>query len=241
MSEQNGTAMRRDYQKGDAATVALEQKYYDAYAGFYDSLADEDYAEILKQVGRSVQAKAILEVGCGSGALGLRLKERFQAARNVGLDVSHGLLMKHPFLPVLGNGQYLPFPSESFDFVAASAALHHIHNLEQTLREMYRVLKRGGHVLFIEPNADHPYRRLVVDGGFLRKYFLQTSDESIFPQDLVAMMCGIGYSDATFHYVTFRNRHPSLLGRTQSLLSALPRPRSWGRFVHPWFIMVGGK
>lgn len=233
--------MRRNYQKGSAATVALEQTFYDAYQGFYDPLADQDYASILGHLNAGMTAQAVLEVGCGSGALGLRLHEKFNARRNVGLDVSHGLLTKYPFSPVLGNGQFLPFTQECFDLVAASAALHHIHNLEQTLREIFRVLKPQGHVLFIEPNADHPYRRLVVDGGFLRKYFLQTSDESIFPQDLVLLMRETGFRGATFEYATFRNRHPSLLGRAQSLVSALPHPRNWGRFVHPWFILVGEK
>ncbi len=233
--------MRRNYQKGGAATVALEQEYYDAYQGFYDSLADADYARILAMLPAPPRLGAMLEVGCGSGALGLRLQSRFSSAFNVGLDVSHGLLLKHPFTPVLGNGQFLPFPDARFDLVAASAALHHIHNLEFTLREIFRVLKPGGQVLFIEPNADHPYRRLVVDGGFMRRYFLQTSDESIFPQDLTLLMRTLGFAETHFAYATFQNRHPSILGKMQSLISALPYPRALARFVHPWFVLVGVK
>ena len=69
----------------------------------------------------------------------------------------------------------------------------------------------------------------------------QAYKESIFPQDLIVMLRAIGFRDARFVYATFRNRHPSLLGRTQSLVSALPAPRAWERFVHPWFILVGEK
>jgi len=233
--------MRRNYQKGDAAIVAREQEYYDAYEGFYDSLSDEDYAHILAMLPDTPRVDSILEVGCGSGALGSRLQKKFSSSINVGLDVSHGLLLKHPFASVLGNGQFLPFPDARFDLVAASAALHHIHNLELTLRGIFRVLKPRGQVLFIEPDADHPYRRLVVDGGFMRRYFLQTSDESIFPQDLATMMEQLGFAEAHFEYATFQNRRPSLLGRTQSFVSAIPHPRVLARFVHPWFVLVGVK
>ena len=125
--------------------------------------------------------------------------------------------------------------------LSVDTSLFPCYGLEQTLAEIFRVLKPQGLVLFIEPNADHPYRRLVVDGGFMRRYFLQTSDESIFPDDLVKMMRQTGFQDARFEFATFRNRKPTLLGRTQSFVSRVPRPRWWDRFVHPWFILVGAK
>lgn len=230
--------MKRNYRAGDAQTLAQEMAYYNHVEGFYDSLADADYERILDTADRVAAPAAILEIGCGSGAFGLRLQKRFGSTTNVGPDVSLNLLNQHPFLPVLGNGQSLPFADQSFDLVGACAALHHIHNLEHTLSEVFRCLKPAGHVIFVEPNADHPYRRVVVDGGFLRDWFLKTSDESIFPTDLLTMMNAIGFKQTSFRYSTFQNRQPSLLGRMQWWIARPRWHRTLERFVHPWFVLV---
>jgi len=233
--------MKRRYSLGDQETLTREMDYYNKIEGCYEPLSESDYNVILSHLPDSTRASAILEVGCGSGAFGQRLERRFASPLNVGLDVSFNLLCRHPFAPVLGNGQSLPFQNESFDLIAASAALHHIHNLPQTLAEMFRCLKPSGRVIFIEPNADHPYRRIVVDGGFLRDWFLKTTDESVFPTDLVAMLQTIGYTNIQFQYVTFQNRRPSLLGRIQWWITRPRLPRGLERFVHAWFVLVSEK
>ncbi len=233
--------MRRNYRVGGHATLAQEMTYYDSIVGNYEPLTERDYVAILTLLPPEASAQAVLEIGCGSGAFGVRLQKRLTSVVNVGLDVSFNLLSHHPFAPTLGNGQCLPFANASFDLIAASASLHHIHNLAQTLAEIFRCLRPGGRVIFVEPNADHPYRRLVVDGGFLRGWFLKTSDESIFPTDLVAMMSALGFKNSAFQYMTFENRQPSLLGRMQWGFSRLPSPRRLDRFIHPWFVLVSEK
>ncbi len=233
--------MKRTYRTGDAQTLAQEINYYDHYHGHYDSLADSDYDAILAHLPANTRADSILEIGCGSGAFGARLQKKLHSHVNVGLDVSLNLLKTHPFAPLLGNGQYLPFADAAFDMVAACAALHHIHNLQHTMNEVARALKPRGTVIFVEPNADHPYRRAIVDGGFLRRYFLQTSDESIFPDDLLTILRAAHFRNARYAYATFRNRNPSLLGKAQWLVSQLPRPRALDRFVQPWFVVVAKK
>jgi SAM-dependent methyltransferase len=233
--------MRRNYRSNNRETLALEMDYYDHIQGPYEPLADSDYELILSQLPSFAQPPAVLEVGYGSGAFGARLRRRLASTINVGLDVSFNLLSRHPSSAVLGDGQALPFQHESFDLIAASASLHHIHSLRKTLSEIFRCLAPGGRVIFVEPNADHPYRRLVVDGGFLRKYFLQTSDESIFPEDLVQLMQSIGFCKLQYRYVTFRNRRTTILGYTQFLISRCPIPSRMERYIHPWFVFTGEK
>lgn len=233
--------MKRAYRIGDQATRAQEMAYYDGLADEYEPLTERDYVAIIQYLPATFAPCAILEIGCGSGAFGVRLQKHFNSRANVGLDISFNLLQRHRFSPVLGDGQWLPFANQSFDLIAASASLHHIHNLKQTLSEVARLVKPGGRMIFIEPNADHPYRRVVVDGGFLRDWFLKTSDESIFPTDLSQMLGELGFRNTTFHYLTVQNRKPSLLGRMQWWFASLPTPRVWQRFVHPWFVLVSEK
>ena len=76
------------------------------------------------------QVSAILDLGCGIGALTTRLAERFSSALIVSIDRSKYLLSrlekKKNVLTVLGDIPYLPFKKNSFDVVVVVQALHEI-------------------------------------------------------------------------------------------------------------------
>jgi hypothetical protein len=57
--------------------------------------------------------------------------------------------------PVTGDAQCLPFVDGSFDGVICMNALHHMPSYEQTLRELWRVLKPGAWAVFGEPGEKH--------------------------------------------------------------------------------------
>ncbi|MBE9141005.1 methyltransferase domain-containing protein [Nodosilinea sp. LEGE 07088] len=64
----------------------------------------------------------------------------------VGAGAIHGLAQQSglPIEVVSEYSERLPFDDNSFDVVNCRQALHHAHNLEQTCREIYRVLKPKG-------------------------------------------------------------------------------------------------
>lgn len=112
----------------------------------------------------------ILEVGCGPGnALGA-LAERCRPSLLVGLDVDSGLLAVArqtieregvPAALVQGDVRQLPFATESFDVVVDFGTCYHIADPELALREVERVLVRGGvfvHETPIAQLAAHPIR-----------------------------------------------------------------------------------
>ena len=54
----------------------------------------------------------------------------------------------------------LDFPDNHFDFVYGVAILHHLE-LERALKELFRVVKPGGRILFIEPLRLNPVAQMV--------------------------------------------------------------------------------
>ena len=44
----------------------------------------------------------------------------------------------------IGNVAHLPHPDHSFDLVVSTISMHHWYELEQPLRDFYRVLRPGG-------------------------------------------------------------------------------------------------
>ncbi len=127
----------------------------------------------------------ILEVGCGMGRYTLDLARR---GLNIeGLDLSPVLLDR---LRAFGGGRYgiplhcadilesPPSLEGCFDAVIGFFTLHHLHDLEASFAAMRRLLKPGGRLAFLEPNAYNPlyYVQIVVtpgmswkgDGGMVR-------------------------------------------------------------------------
>ena len=105
----------------------------------------------------------ILEVGCGMGKFTLQMLKR--GFKITGLDLSPVMLQKllehndnmFPIKLIASDileidDQY----NEKFDHVIGFFALHHFLNLETYLQAMSRVLKPGGSIIFLEPNAYNP-------------------------------------------------------------------------------------
>ena len=108
-----------------------------------------------------------LDVGCGSGALTIACAKKNPGAIMVGCDIWSGPY-KSEFSKKLcqdnaraegvanvrfeeGNAVNLPFEDESFDAVTSNYVYHNIvgKNKQKLLLETFRVLKKGGVLLFM--------------------------------------------------------------------------------------------
>ena len=62
-----------------------------------------------------------------------------------------------PGMPILrGVGEHLPFAGESFDLIVCLWVLEHLREPVTVLREVRRVLRPGGHFVFLTPNLRNP-------------------------------------------------------------------------------------
>jgi SAM-dependent methyltransferase len=92
--------------------------------------------------------RATLDVGCGEGRLGAELERR--GHRVTGIDGSPTLAerAREHHDAVLGDAAAMPFPDASFDLAIAFMSLHDIDDAAGAIREVGRVLERGGRFCF---------------------------------------------------------------------------------------------
>jgi len=143
----------------DVSDLKAETEFWEQHYGnqIYQDESESSYAMWASWMATK-PTDSILEIGCGSGALLTRLP----AKTKVGLEPVEGLLVKTTgFTGVIGVATKMPFKDESFDVVYFKHSLHHVQDKWNGFKEALRVTKSGGKLIIIEPNADHPQRRLI--------------------------------------------------------------------------------
>ncbi|HLC48664.1 MAG TPA: class I SAM-dependent methyltransferase [Candidatus Norongarragalinales archaeon] len=105
---------------------------------------------ILEMIGG--RSGKLLDVGGGNGILGTKLPKGIEY---INLDWSKYATIKCD----LNKGK-IPFKSRSFDIVICSEVLEHLFNSRAILKEIKRVVKKGGIVIFTMPNEYNLYLRL---------------------------------------------------------------------------------
>jgi len=135
----------------------LDSKFWARYFKVYDVLnLLIPYQQLLETICDELEIKPgerVLEAGCGTGNLALKIKER--GGEVIGLDNCQEALeiykKKDPNVKtVLADlREKLPFPDNYFDKIASNNTLYIIPKEKQldTLKEFYRILKPGGKIV----------------------------------------------------------------------------------------------
>jgi SAM-dependent methyltransferase len=94
----------------------------------------------------------LLDIGCGT--------KPYEAMLAPYVDEHVGLDREQPFNPaarvdLVGTAYEIPAPDASFDCAISTAALEHLNEPEQALRECFRVLKPGGAAVYTVPLIWH--------------------------------------------------------------------------------------
>lgn len=151
---------------------------FDRIAGTYDRLnhllsfnADRRWRRVA--VLGMQPAEQVLDVAIGTADLTIELLRRQRAKQVIGIDLSEEMMAigqtKVDQLQLTDRVRFqsasaldMPFEADSFDAVTCSYGVRNFADLDQGLREMYRVLRTGGEVMILE--FSYPSNRLIAWG-----------------------------------------------------------------------------
>ena len=140
----------------DKWSISYDQRCVDYARDRFDAIVPDEAQ-------RELPYDRALELGCGTGFFLLNLIQAGVARRGSVTDLSPGMVKV-----ATRNGQSLgldidgrvadaegiPYDDDTFDLVVGHAVLHHIPDVELSLREVLRVLKPGGRFVFAgEPTS----------------------------------------------------------------------------------------
>ena len=224
------------YHEGEK-TMQVEQMF-DNIAPTYDTLNhrlswDIDRGWRMKAIRQLIphQPKTILDIATGTGDFAILSAEMLKPTKLVGADISEEMMeIGRKKVAERGLQDIITFEKEdclhlsyadgTFDAVTAAFGIRNFSDLDQGLREMCRVMKKGGHLSIVELTTPvrfpmkqlfHIYSHTVlpVYGRLISKdtaaYSYLTKTIEAFPQgeQMVSILKGVGFSEAKFKRLTF--------------------------------------
>ena len=116
----------------------------------------------------------ILDLGTGSGYLSFPIAKKYSNISVIGLDIVEKALEVNRFRAkeeqirnisfITYNGIEFPFSDSEFDMVISRYALHHFPDIQKSISEVSRVLKRGGFLFVSDPTPNANDTSRFVDG-----------------------------------------------------------------------------
>lgn len=157
-------------------------KEYSALAELYDkkwsSYTEATVTETLKRA--SIKGTdTILDLGCGTGELLLKLSDRYPEANLYGIDPVTEMLdisrskLKGSVNLKSGWSDNLPFPDGYFETAIICSVFHFIDEPEKSLCEINRILKENGKLIITDWCGDFITTRLVT-------YYLKAINKAHF-------------------------------------------------------------
>ena len=169
------------------------------------------------------KGRSLIDVACGTGDIGkLYLKNTDVNSQLTCVDPNKGMIDKGKKKLsnyknvdwVVSKAEKLPLKKNLFDYYTISFGLRNTSNVEKTLSEAYRVLKKGGRFFCLEfskiqnQNLDFIYKqysklipligKLVVGKSAPYEYLVQSIDEFVNQEELLDLIKSKNFYNASY-------------------------------------------
>lgn len=223
---------------GEGEKAQQVEQMFDNIAPTYDQLnhrlswnIDRGWRRRAIQWLAPYRPQTLLDIATGTGDFAILAAEMLHPKSIVGADISEGMMeIGRQKVAQKGLSEVIQFqkedclalsyPDNSFDAVTAAFGIRNFAELEQGLREMYRVLKNGGHLSIVELTTPpkfpmkqlfrlYSHTILPIYGKLISKdesaYKYLTATIEAFPQGekMVEILRRIGFAEASFKRMTF--------------------------------------
>ncbi len=107
--------------------------------------------------------RMVLDFACGNGVMLPTLANRFKTVVGIDLHTEAAERLKKRYkldnvINVTANGLMLPFKDNFFSTIVSASTLEHFYELDSVLKELARIIKPGGHLIFLVPSENLFYQ-----------------------------------------------------------------------------------
>lgn len=141
---------------------------------------------------------SVLDVGSGTGILSQFARKARSDLLFTMIDPAAGMLRFAPdfALRVLGRAENLPFPEKAFDAVFAGDSMHHFSDPRRAVRELRRVMRKGGMLVVFEIDPGSLLGAMITGGERL----LREPAHFLKPGELAEKLAEAGFECTVSRY-----------------------------------------
>lgn len=197
--------------KENTSIKLTTKNHFDETAENYDKSYDGKfvkcmYGEILNRI-ITLNPRKVLDLGCGNGNV-LKLLNENMDAKLYGLDLSDKMILQakkklgnNAHLSV-GDAENLPYNDNEFDAVICNASFHHYTKPHAVLKEIKRILRKGGILVLGDPTAPFNWYLKILN------HFLKYSDSGDFKiysrKEIIELLSSSGFYVEDFKKINYR-------------------------------------
>lgn len=165
----------------------------------------------------SINAKDVIELGCGRGTISLFLADHLGLNLTLvdnnedAINIAKGAFAEHntPARFVVDDARNTGFPSESFDLTVSIGLAEHMDDVDKLFAEQYRLLKPGGQMISLNIPRKFSAQSLNAIHKLFKKLFAGYKDSvrkdyyrnSLNPNQYKELATQIGFNDVTLTHV----------------------------------------
>jgi SAM-dependent methyltransferase len=124
---------------------------------------------ILSLLDKNPEAKAV-DIGCGDGQVTIRFMEKIGSKEIIGVDGVKGRLKaakdRGVKIVIANLEEKWPFKNEEIDVVISNQVIEHILDIDNFIKEIYRILKPGGYCIVSTENLSSWHNIFALVLGF---------------------------------------------------------------------------